>query len=122
MRRILLVFTLFFALTTISFGQEYKKATSASFKKHVVGKTAKNNQTRMVFKKNGSFEGVWQGTNMTAVVKGNYTFTDGQGYCRVATVTLSNGVIKQRPRECFPVLLKGNKMLKIGDDEYKLQK
>ena len=122
MRYILLVFTLFFALTTISFGQEYKKATAASFKKHVVGKTAKSRETRLVFKKNGSLEGVWQGNNLTAVIKGNYTFTDGQGYCRVATVTLSNGRIRERPRECFTVLLKGSTMMKIGNDEYKLQK
>ena len=53
-----------------------------------------------MFKKNGSLEGVWQGNNMTAVIKGNYTFTDGQGYCRVATVTLSNGVFnKKRDQE-----------------------
>ena len=122
MKHILLVFTLFFALTTISFGQEYKKATASSFKKHVVGKTAIGKETRLVFKKNGSLEGVWQGSTMAATIKGNYTFTDGQGYCRVATIILSNGKIRERPRECFTVLLKGSTMMKVNNDEYKLQK
>ena len=122
MKYLLLITTLLFSLTATTFGQQYKKATASSFKKYVVGKTAKSKQTRLKFKKNGSLEGVWQGNSMTAVIKGNYTFTDGQGYCRVATVTLSNGVIRERPRECFRVLLKGTKMLKIGNDEYKLQK
>ena len=122
MKYFLLIITLLFSLTTTTFGQQYKKATASSFKKYVVGKTAKSKETRLVFKKNGSLEGVWQGKNMTAVIKGNYTFTDGQGYCRVATVTLSNGRIRERPRECFTVLLKGSTMMKVGSDEYKLQK
>ena len=121
MRRILLVFTLFFALTTISFGQEFKKATASSFKKYVVGKTFKDNQTRITFKKNGSLEAIWQG-QQAAIVKGNYTFSNSEGYCRVATVTTSSGNVRQRPRQCWPFYIKGNSTIRFAGYTYKLQK
>jgi len=121
MKYLLLVTTLFFTLSNITFAQEYKKVTASIFKKHVVGKTGKSKETKLVWKKNGSLEGVWQSASMTGVVKGNYTFTDAEGFCRVATITLSTGVIRERPRECFRLLIKGNKMLKVGNTVYKLQ-
>ena len=46
MKFVLLAFTLFFSLTTVSFGQEFMKATASSFKKYVVGKTFKDHQTQ----------------------------------------------------------------------------
>ena len=121
MKYLLLVTTLLFTLSNITFAQEYKKVTASIFKKHVVGKTGKSKETKLTWKKNGSLEGVWQSASMNAVIKGNYTFTEAQGFCRVATITLSNGVIRERPRECFRLLIKGNKMLKVGNTVYKIQ-
>ena len=90
MKYLLLVSILLFSLSTISFGQEYEASYASGLHTQQIESKQKTVSKPEQFKKNG-FEGVWQGNSMTDVIKGNYTFTDGQGYCRVATVTLSNG-------------------------------
>ena len=105
------------------FSQSFKKATSISFNKLLVGSSISGHSTTIVFNRNGKARGAYVNKNgAQSTINGSYSFSKSKGFCWDLTAVRSDGSIANWGYKCEPLLFKGNNVVKIGNYEYKLKR
>ena len=117
-------FTIILLLFSSSgFSQNFKKATSDSFNKLLVGSSISGHSTTIVFNRNGKARGAYVNKNgAQSTINGSYSFSKSKGFCWDLTAIRPDGGIANWGYKCEPLSFKGNNVVKIGNYEYKMKR
>ena len=107
--------------TPMGFSQGYKKATTTSFKKLLIGKIIDGHGTAIKFEKNGKVSGSYVKNGTSNPVTGTYSFSKNKGFCWDVTVVQNDGSHRHWGYRCDALLFKGKSYASIGGWEYKLK-
>ena len=121
MRTLMILIISLLLSTSMGFSQGYKKATTASFKKLLIGKVIDGHGTAIKFEKNGKVSGSYVKNGIATPVTGTYSFSKNKGFCWDVTAIRNDGSHKPWGYRCDPLLFRGVNYAKIGGWEYKLK-